>query len=147
MSVLLLLTGYMVAKSIRKSVSFDESEGDRALLDAIAAHQSQHEQSFSDLCKQALHQYLLSREPTQSVLLFMELQHQIAQLGTRVAVLEDEATISAAFGHAQAVNETPVPTAEKTVAAEEETVAAENDHNTVDDPLLNRLGPLLLDDF
>lgn len=146
----MLLTGYMAAKSIRKSVSFDESEGDRALLDAIAAHQSQHDQSFNDLCKQALHQYLLSREPTQSVLLFMELQHQIAQLGTRVEALEDETTINAAFGHAQPVNEIPLSATTEKPVAEAATVAAaekEEDDGPVNDPLLNRLGPLLLDDF
>ena len=137
----------MAAKSIRKSVSFDESEGDRALLDAIAAHQSKHEQSFSDLCKQALHQYLLSREPTQSVLLFMELQHQIAQLGTRVAALEDEATINAAFGYSSN-NEIPTVPVKEAVAAAEKTIAVveKEDDNTTDDPVLNRLGPLL-DDF
>ena len=124
----------MAAKSIRKSVSFDDSDGDQALLDAIATQQSKHQQSFSDLCKQALHQYLLSREPTQSVLLFMELQHQIAQLGVRVAALEDETSIAAAFG--QSAVQTAAPG---------EPDAASQDPVVPVDPILNRLGPLLED--
>ncbi|MEO0351660.1 MAG: hypothetical protein AAF282_16600 [Cyanobacteria bacterium P01_A01_bin.15] len=124
----------MAAKSIRKSVSFDDSDGDQALLDAIATQQSKHQQSFSDLCKQALHQYLLSREPTQSVLLFMELQHQIAQLGVRVAALEDETSITAAF------SQSAMPT-----ASLEEPDATSQAPIAPTDPVLNRLGPLLED--
>ena len=124
----------MVAKSIRKNVSFDDSDGDRALLDAIAAHQGEHEQSFSELCKQALHQYLLSREPTQSVVLFMELQQQIAQLGARVATLENAASSS----------DSHVLAPEQEAVVEAEAVADDEEENT--DPVLSRLGPLL-DDF
>ncbi|MEM9485940.1 MAG: hypothetical protein AAGA83_19865 [Cyanobacteria bacterium P01_F01_bin.116] len=121
----------MITRSIRKSVSFGESEGDRALLDAIAAHQSEHEQSFSDLCKQALHQYLLGhQEQPQSVLLFMELQQQIAQLNVRVAALEDNAKGDA-------------------VTDDTDAIAAEVEHTepdeTNDDPVLSRLSPLLED--
>ncbi|MEM6277388.1 MAG: hypothetical protein AAF714_10610, partial [Pseudomonadota bacterium] len=103
------------------------------LLDAIATQQSQHQQSFSDLCKQALHQYLLSREPTQSVLLFMELQHQIAQLGARVAALEDETSIKAAFSQSAPTASPAEPDATGQVPA------------APVDPVLNRLGPLLED--
>ncbi|MEL6129874.1 MAG: hypothetical protein AAFR24_15165 [Cyanobacteria bacterium J06627_3] len=138
----------MAARSIRKSVSFDESEGDRALLDAIATHQSKHDQSFSDLCKQALQQYLLAQEPTQSVLLFMELQHQIAQLNVRVAALEDETSITAAFGQQnhQIDSQTNSPTSSQTVAPEPDSQTA-NEAPDSDDPILNRLAPLLMDDF
>lgn len=134
----------MATRSIRKSVSFDESEGDRALLDAIASHQSEHEQSFSDLCKQALKQYLLSREPTQSVLLFMELQHQITQLGVRVAALEDESSIAAAFSQPPPAQ---MSTTEKTITESVDAVVdKDNGFSASEDPVLNRLGPLL-DDF
>ncbi|NEQ51127.1 MAG: hypothetical protein F6K11_13490 [Leptolyngbya sp. SIO3F4] len=133
----------MAARSIRKSVSFDESEGDRVLLDAIAAHQSEHAQSFSDLCKQALHQYLLSQEPTQSVMLFMELQHQIAQLGVRVAALEDESSIASVFSTStQEVSKT-----EETVPKPVDEGPIADDFPSTDDPVLSRLGPLLADDF
>ncbi len=137
----------MAAKSIRKSISFDDSDGDRALLDAIATHQSEHQQSFSELCKQALRQYLLSREPTQSVMLFMELQHQIAQLGARVAAIEDNTSITSAFS----------PTVEKDISAEAPTLIngtdsatandeSSNDEDSADsDPIISRLAPLLED--
>ena len=137
----------MAAKSIRKSVSFDDSDGDRILLDAIATHQANHQQSFSDLCKQALHQYLLSREPTPSVMLFMELQHQIAQLGVRVAALEDNTSISSAFHPANGTLSELSPTdTEAMTTTEPAAVTANEDPQPVDDPVLNRLGPLL-DDF
>lgn len=135
----------MAAKSIRKSVSFDDSDGDRALLDAIATHQTDHPQSFSDLCKQALRQYLLSREPTQSVTLFMELQHQIAQLTVRVAALEDNTSIPSAFhqGPTSELLSTDIESGHTETAA---TVHEEHTNEPVDDPILTRLGPLL-DDF
>ena len=119
----------MAAKSIRKTVTFDDSDGDRALLDAIATHQSEHEQSFSDLCKQALRQYLLGREPTQPILLFMEQQQQIAQLTIRVTALEERTAAPLEPSHEDESADQPEPEPE-----------------AVDDPVLNRLGPLL-DDF
>ncbi|MEO0869155.1 MAG: hypothetical protein AAFY17_12060 [Cyanobacteria bacterium J06642_11] len=129
----------MAAKSIRKSVSFDDSDGDRALLDAIATHQAEQQQTFSDLCKQALRQYLLSREPTQAVMLFMELQHQLAQLNVRVAALEGNK------GNSNVPETLTQPETEVTpdavVATPDMSAEPEND-----DPILNRLGPLL-DDF
>ncbi len=141
----------MAAKSIRKSVSFDQSDGDRALLDAIASHQAKHEQSFSDLCKQALHQYLLSHEPTQSVLLFMELQHQITQLSTRVAVLEDNTSFTSAFNTPAPQTELSENTHLHTGAELQENTefpigANSEAHENVEDPVISRLGPLL-DDF
>ncbi|MEO0395177.1 MAG: hypothetical protein AAF243_04210 [Cyanobacteria bacterium P01_A01_bin.137] len=138
----------MAARSIRKSVSFDESEGDRALLDAIATHQAKHDQSFSDLCKQALQQYLLAQEPTQSVLLFMELQHQIAQLNVRVATLENGTnnTATASQQNHQIDSETNSPTNSQTVAVEPDSETADEAPDS-DDPILNRLAPLLMDDF
>lgn len=138
----------MAARSIRKSVSFDESEGDRALLDAIATHQAKHDQSFSDLCKQALQQYLLAQEPTQSVLLFMELQHQIAQLNVRVSTLENgtnNAATASQQNH-QIDSETNSPTNSQTVAVEPDSETADEAPDS-DDPILNRLAPLLMDDF
>lgn len=134
----------MAAKSIRKSISFDESDGDKSLLDAIATHQSMHQQSFSDLCKQALRQYLLSREPTQSVMLFMELQHQIAQLGVRVSTLEDNTSIASAF---QPIDNTESGTFEQT-DPEQPTVSIADDDivaAATEDPVISRLGPLLED--
>lgn len=138
----------MAARSIRKSVSFDESEGDRALLDAIATHQAKHDQSFSDLCKQALQQYLLAQEPTQSVLLFMELQHQIAQLNVRVAALEGETNTTAAASpqNHQIDSQTNTPTNSQPVAQGPDSQTADESPDS-DDPILNRLAPLLMDDF
>lgn len=143
----------MVARSIRKSVSFDESDEDRALLDAIASHQAKHEQSFSDLCKQALRQYLLAQEPTQSVLLFMELQHQIAQLGVRVAALEADVSIPSAFSPSEQSAPIDGKTSTKTVAQSGSLAEAGDDSATddpdgeIDDPILSHLAPLLMDDF
>lgn len=126
----------MAAKSIRKSVSFDDSDEDRDLLDAIATHQAEQQQTFSDLCKQALRQYLLGQDANQSAVMFMELQQQIAQLTIRVAALEANSNASATAipDHAPKTElaATPVPASEPT----EET----------DDPVLSRLGPLL-DEF
>lgn len=133
----------MAAKSIRKSVSFDDSDGDRALLDAIAqaltGQLATQQQSFSDLCKQALRQYLLSREPTQSVVLFMELQQQIAQLQVRVATLEEA---SSAFTSPEPAPSVP----EAHGLSEPMPPPATDETETPNDPMLNRLGPLL-DDF
>ncbi len=131
----------MAAKSIRKSVSFDDSDGDRVLLDAIATHQAEQQQTFSDLCKQALRQYLLNREPTQSVMLFMELQHQITQLRVRVAALEDNSNIAAAFEPPAAE-----PVTSQTATPVPETSEENKEDTLPDDPVLSRLGPLL-DDF
>ncbi|MEM1251587.1 MAG: hypothetical protein AAGI69_04075 [Cyanobacteria bacterium P01_H01_bin.21] len=133
----------MAAKSIRKSVSFDDGDGDRALLDAIATHQGNHEQSFSDLCKQALRQYLLSKEPTQSVMLFMELQHQIAQLTVRVATLEDNTSIPSALRQTDAPYTEPMPSVPQPSDSDQ---GALHDDTEPADPVLARLGPLL-DDF
>ena len=139
----------MPAKSIRKSVSFNDSDGDRALLDAIANHQSKHDQSFSDLCKQALHQYLLSREPTQSVMLFMELQHQIAQLNVRVATLEDNSSIAAAFPPPDSKHGATDRDTHHEISAEQTSAPDDAGDEVIvtDDPLLSRLGPLLLEEF
>lgn len=132
----------MAAKSIRKSVSFDDSDGDRALLDAIAqaltGQLDTQPQSFSDLCKQALRQYLLSREPTASVMLFMELQQQIAQLQGRVATLEAASAALIPSDSAASVS----PTHELSEAGSPQT----DDETEDPDPVLDRLGPLL-DDF
>ena len=127
----------MAAKSIRKSISFDESDGDMTLLDAIATHQSEHKQSFSDLCKQALRQHLLSQEPTQSVMLFMELQHQIAQLGVRVSALEDNTSIASAF---RLTDDNQSETIEQIDSAQPTASTTEDD-----DSIISRLGPLLED--
>lgn len=132
----------MAAKSIRKSVSFDDSDGDRALLDAIAqaltSQSATEPQSFSDLCKQALRQYLLSREPTPSVLLFMELQQQIAQLQVRVATLEAASA---------AITSPETASSVSTIQELSEPVSPQTANETEDsDPVLDRLGPLL-DDF
>ncbi|MEM9806373.1 MAG: hypothetical protein AAF959_13935 [Cyanobacteria bacterium P01_D01_bin.56] len=134
----------MAAKSIRKSVAFDDSDGDRILLDAIATHQSEQQQTFSDLCKQALRQYLLNQEPTQSVMLFMELQHQIAQIKVRVAALEDNSITAAAFRE-QTPEEAGSEAAEPSLSVVE-VEEQEASEPVTDDPVLSRLGPLL-DDF
>lgn len=77
-------------KPVRKTVSFDSSERSQALLDAVETElASNHYRSFGDLCKAALHQFLLSREPTQSVILFMELERELAALQSRMAQLEE----------------------------------------------------------
>ena len=123
---------------------------DRALLDAIATHQAKHEQSFSDLCKQALKRYLLAQEPTQSVLLFMELQQQIAQLGVRVATLEDKSSIKSALSQQshQLDSQTTSPTNAQAVAPEPDSeTISDTPNQESDDPILNRLAPLLIDDF
>ncbi|MEM7065608.1 MAG: hypothetical protein AAF572_20885 [Cyanobacteria bacterium P01_B01_bin.77] len=134
----------MAAKSIRKSVSFDDSDGDRALLDAIAQaltdQVATQQQSFSDLCKQALRQYLLSQEPTPSVMLFMELQQQIAQLQVRVATLEEASIVLAPPASSPSVSQThDGPSAQMPLQMTDEV-------EEPNDPVLNRLGPLL-DDF
>lgn len=113
-------------KSVRKTVTFDGSNSDQSLLDAIETElrQKQHG-SFGELCKIALHQFLLSREPTQSVILFMELERQIAELQSRVAQIE-------ASGSGP-----PIERLEDAATVKADKPPA--------DPLLARLSPLLED--
>lgn len=78
-------------KTQRKTVAFDQSEFDQQLLGAIATElQTSQFKSFGELCKAALNQYLLNREPTQPLVLLMELQHQLTILQSRVERLETQ---------------------------------------------------------
>lgn len=78
------------SKPVRKILLFGNGDRDQALLDAVESElNKKHYDSFNELCKAALHQFLVSREPTQSVILFIELEKQIAALQHRVMALED----------------------------------------------------------
>jgi hypothetical protein len=142
-------------KAVRKSVAFDESDADQALLDAIEMELCQKQYgSFGELCKLALHQFLLSREPTQSVILFMELERQLAELQSKFAQFE-------ASGHGATLNQVEEVVSQvsqlevRVQQLEQGTVTApmvassepepEPDPPRPEDPLLNRLGPLLED--
>jgi hypothetical protein len=80
-------------KQVSPFVTFTESSSDQALLGAIErslANQSYG--SFSDLCKQALRQFLLSVEVSPTLSLFLELQRQMVDLRVSVATLEHRVT-------------------------------------------------------
>lgn len=74
---------------IHRTVTFTAAE--QTLLAAVdALIQEQHYSSFSDLCKQALQQFVAQAEPNQAVILFVQLQRQITQLELRLATLEQD---------------------------------------------------------
>ena len=153
------------SKPLRKTISFDGGDrDDLALLDAIKEElQRKYYASFGELCKVALHQFLLGREPTHAVILFMELERQIATLQNKVAWLEQtgssptlerldalEARLaSLEIAPSQATNTAIAPENNSTnhlanhSAASVDKTAPESE--SVVDPLLARLAPLLED--
>lgn len=152
-------------KSVRKTVTFDSSAHDLALLDAIDCELvGKQYRSFGDLCKAALHQFLLSREPTQSVILFMELERKIASLQSRSDRMEEMvassmmARLEALEAQMDSVNQLvdqPVnqPVDQHITQLTAEGVTLVSDEQSLDptlkspaaDPLLERLAPLLED--
>ena len=141
------------SKSVRKTITFGVSDGDQSLLDAIATELRQGPHgSFSELCKAALHQFLLSREPTQSVILFMELERQIAELQSRITHLEAKgsfATVERLESLETQITQlsgTPQQPIVASMASSELESIPEPPATSVEvDPLLARLGPLLED--
>lgn len=128
------------SKPVRKILLFGNDEQDRALWKAIESEleKGQHS-SFNELCKTALHQFLLKQEPTQSVVLFIELEKQISNLQNRVMHLEE-------VGNSSIVErleslESKLEQIDKKQLLEEDS-AYSNTYET-EDPLLTRLGPLL----
>lgn len=130
-------------------VRFAQTEADLELLRAIdSALESQSYSSFSDLCKQALHDFLLSPKPTSDA--GATLHQQLIALQLQVARLE---------GAAQAWQSCPIGRLEQQLTqlgdrleqlelkAESQTVSASEPESpaTEPDPLLMRLGPLLED--
>jgi hypothetical protein len=75
-------------------VRFAQNETDQALLQAIEQTMATESLSFSDLCKQALHQFFASEQAPQTPelegypALITTLQQQILELQTQVARLE-----------------------------------------------------------
>ncbi len=140
-------------KPARKMVAFDQGSQDQLLLQAIEmelADGCYH--SFSELCKVALHQFLVDREPTQSVSLFMELAKQIASIESRSEQLEIENSKFLKRLERLERLEEQTPKISQTVdSSSEKTQAEANQTSDIDqiaqlekiDPLLARLTPLL----
>lgn len=79
-------------------VRFSPEEADQVLLASIAkALEKQPHRSFSDLCKQALRQFLLPTEETPTASL-MAMQQQILELQLQLARLQGEATVKQQLG-------------------------------------------------
>ncbi|MEO0540569.1 MAG: hypothetical protein AAFZ80_06860 [Cyanobacteria bacterium P01_A01_bin.105] len=144
----------------RKVLQFGEDEADQRLLDAIATELAQKQYaSFSHLCKAALHQFLLSREPTQSVILFMELERSVAQLQAQLDVQQTQTQTRLTQLEAQiAAGGMPTgqPTGEAPAVSNGTASPGPNTNGTLPatvpetppepkDPLLERLGGLLED--
>ena len=141
------------SKSVRKTITFGSSDTDQSLLDAISTElRHGNHGSFSELCKAALHQFLLSREPTQSVILFMELERQIAELQSRITHLEARGSfatierLEVLEAQMVSISETNQSFSDTSATVDSETVSDQQPAEpTVIDPLLARLGPLLED--
>jgi Arc/MetJ-type ribon-helix-helix transcriptional regulator len=74
----------------RRTVNF--TGNDQALLGTIEELlETDQYSSFSDLCKQALRSFLLEAEPSQALLLFVQLQRQVTALELRLSTLEHQA--------------------------------------------------------
>ncbi|MGB7084241.1 MAG: hypothetical protein WBD47_01715 [Phormidesmis sp.] len=146
-------------KSVRKSVTFDGSDRAQSLLSAVEAELQKNEYgSFSELCKAALYQFLASREPSQSVFLFMDLARQVIALQERLARIEEKEELSiverlsalesqiAQLDKAQS-DEREQPSEKQTAeTVENNKLAAEPSLPSLEsDPLLARLVPLLED--
>ena len=83
------------SKSVRKSVTFDDSDRAQSLLSTVEAELQKNEYgSFSELCKAALYQFLASREPSQSAVLFIELERQVVALQERLVRIEEREELS-----------------------------------------------------
>lgn len=138
-------------KPVRKMLLFGNGEHDQALWEAIEVElEKQQYKSFGDLCKTALHQFLLGRDPNQSVLLFIELEKQIASLQHRVLQLEEvgnatvlerlqslESQLAQSEGkHQRAADNAFHPNPDQDPPTTEQ-------ERSPTDPLLARLGPLL----
>jgi hypothetical protein len=77
-------------------VVFQKSKGDRQLkqaIDQFLLHQP--EISFSELCKQALKQYLIKEETSAAVLILLDLQQQITEIQGQCQQLDTQLTIQA----------------------------------------------------
>ncbi|NET33801.1 MAG: hypothetical protein F6K19_17560 [Cyanothece sp. SIO1E1] len=143
-------------RKLNKAVTFTAELSDQTLLKAVAAELDKgHYSSFSELCKHALRQLLLTREPTQSLMLFMELERQVMELKVKLSHLER----AAAWGQSAQVDHINGQMLELTrrleylenqaasgsqAAPEAALPVVETPSHPVD-PLLNRLGPLLED--
>lgn len=132
-------------KPVRKMLLFGNSEHDQALWKAVESELEQKQyKSFSELCKAALHQFLLGRNPNQSILLFIELEKQIAGLQHRVMELEEVGNASmlerlnALEAQLEQFKAKPQQNLSHSLQDEVEAPAPEPT-----DPLLARLGPLL----
>ena len=143
-------------------VTFSDSAADQTLLSAMEkALAAQPYATFSDLCKQALHQFLLASDISPTLSLFLELQRQIVDLRVGIATLEYKVVgdrplsshrvdaLERQIGQLSIrINETPMQTQAVYPTAHPQDVkpvsmpAAQRSA----DPLLSRLAPLL-DDF
>ncbi len=139
------------SKSSRKTVAFDNSSQDQALIEAVETELADGDyRSFGELCKAALHQFLVNREPTQSVILFMELGKQIAALQSRSDQLEAEnlastVRIEKLEEQIATINKDLRPSSEETLENERElsNQPLDSAQQPEIDPLLARLTPLL----
>jgi predicted nuclease with TOPRIM domain len=136
-------------QSVRKNISFGASERDQALLSAIETelHQKKYG-SFSELCKAALHQFLLSRESTQSIILFIELERKIIELQAKFANMQ-EAEDNQIIERLKILDTQIEQLGDRLLQLEihsglieEEVLSKTVTHREID-PLLERLGPLI----
>jgi hypothetical protein len=76
------------------SVSFTEDAADQQLLLAIEKELNGHKyQTFSNLCKQALWQFLSISDSAQSLQSFQRLEQRVIEIGKQIEVLKQELSV------------------------------------------------------
>ena len=76
------------------SVSFTEDAADQQLLQAIEKELNGHKyQTFSNLCKQALWQFLSTSDSAQSLQSFQRLEQRVIEIGKQIEVLKQELSV------------------------------------------------------
>lgn len=75
---------------LSQTIAFGRSKADVALLKAIKKHLGDHpDNSFSDLCKEALRHFLLTTEQPAALVLLLDLQQQITELRVHLEAVEE----------------------------------------------------------
>jgi hypothetical protein len=136
-----------------KVVRFAPTEADQALLNVIEQTlAAKSYRSFSDLCKQALRQFLQPPETTQLTLLFTALQQQVTDLQIQMATLKQEVevrdgcpigAIEQRLAHLSDRLDQLEPKTDTTEPLDASLSASSPSPDTAADPLLSRLAPLL----
>jgi hypothetical protein len=75
---------------LNSTVAFSRSKADIALLKAVKKQLSENpEQSFSDLCKDALRYFLVATENPATLTLILDLQQQITELQVHLEAVQE----------------------------------------------------------